>query len=212
MSQPTDSHAELLGSVVDSLAAVALRDRGPRGESRVLLPSRDAVLGCVEGIRRVFFPGYFGATDLHDKSVQYYIGATLDRLIHEMEEQIARAVAFTEGHNHATCLHCKEKSLHATSTFIARLPEVRRLISADVDAAFDGDPALPTKDEAIFSYPGVFALTEQRIAHELYLLEVPLIPRIITEHAHSLTGIDIHPGARIGERWVLVDLVASVDL
>jgi serine O-acetyltransferase len=84
---------------------------------------------------------------------------------------------------------------------VARLPEVRRLLDSDVEAAFEGDPALQIKDEAIFSYPGLFAVTEQRIAHELQVLGVPLIPRIITEHAHSVTGIDIHPGASIGERF-----------
>ena len=198
-----DAHQALLGPVVDSLVTAALRDRGPRPESRIVLPSRDAVLSCLDGIRQVFFPGYFGAADLHDKSVHYYVGATLDRVIHDLEEQIARAVAFTAGHEYASCRHCCQIAQAAANTFIARLPEVRRLIATDVDAAFDGDPALQIKDEAIFSYPGVFAVTEQRVAHELYLLDVPLIPRMITEHAHSLTGIDIHPGARIGERFFI---------
>jgi serine O-acetyltransferase len=90
-----------------------------------------------------------------------------------------------------------------TRALLARLPDVRRLVSSDVDAAYDGDPALKIKDEAIFSYPGVLAVTNQRIAHELYALGVPLIPRMITEHAHSVTGIDIHPGARIGERFFI---------
>jgi serine O-acetyltransferase len=198
-----DAHQELLGPVVESLVQAALKDRGPRPESRIVLPSRDVVLACLDGIRQIFFPGYFGAADLHDKSVHYYIGATLDRMIHDLEEQIARAVAFTAGHEYASCRHCCQIAQSASNTFIARLPEVRRLIATDVDAAFDGDPALQIKDEAIFSYPGVFAVTEQRIAHELYKLNVPLIPRMITEHAHSLTGIDIHPGARIGERFFI---------
>ncbi len=203
MSGQSSSHEALLGPVVESLVSAALADRGPRSDSRIVLPSRDAVLGCLDGIRQVFFPGYFGVADLHDKSVHYYVGATLDRVIHEMEEQIARAVAFTAGHNYAACQHCRDKAESATNTFVERLPEVRRLIATDVEAAFQGDPALQIKDEAIFSYPGVFAVTEQRIAHELYRLEVPLIPRIITEHAHSLTGIDIHPGARIGEHFFI---------
>ena len=151
----------------------------------------------------MFFPGYFGTADLHDKSVHYYVGATLDRVIHEMEEQIARAVAFVAGDNYANCPHCRDKAEAVTNAFVARLPEVRRLIATDVEAAFQGDPALQIKDEAIFSYPGVYAVTEQRIAHELYELGVPLIPRMITEHAHSLTGIDIHPGATIGERFFI---------
>ena len=193
----------MLGPVVDSLVQAALRDRGPRNGSRIVLPSRDAVLACLDGIRQVFFPGYFGAADLHDKSVHYYVGATLDRVIHELEEQIARAVAFAAGHDYAQCDHCRDAAGAATNRLVERLPEVRRLIATDVDAAFDGDPALQIKEEAIFSYPCVLAIMEQRIAHELYVLEVPLIPRMITEHAHSLTGIDIHPGARIGERFFI---------
>jgi serine O-acetyltransferase len=89
------------------------------------------------------------------------------------------------------------------AAFLGRLPEVRRLAASDVEAAYEGDPALRSRDEAIFAYPGVFAVTNQRIAHELHLLEVPLIPRIITEHAHTVTGIDIHPGAAIGERFFI---------
>ncbi len=87
--------------------------------------------------------------------------------------------------------------------FIGRLPEIRRVLETDVQAAYEGDPALSNPDEAIFCYPGLLAITSQRLAHELLKLKVPLIPRIITEHAHSLTGIDIHPGARIGERFFI---------
>jgi serine O-acetyltransferase len=167
----------------------------------MVLPSRDAVLACVEGIRQTFFPGYFGSTDLHDKSLHYYVGATLDRVFHEFQEQIARAVAFVDRHDATTCDHCQERADDATRALLLRLPELRRIIGTDVEAAYEGDPALKVKDEAIFSYPGVFAITEQRIAHELNKLDVPLIPRIISEHAHSVTGIDIHPGATIGERF-----------
>ena len=145
----------------------------------------------------------FGAADLHEKSLRYYLGATLDRVFHELQEQIARAIAFVERHDFTTCVHCQERSERATGALLLRLPELRRLVHSDVEAAFEGDPALKVKDEAIFSYPGVFAITEQRVAHELYALEVPLIPRIIAEHAHGATGIDIHPGASIGERFFI---------
>jgi serine O-acetyltransferase len=151
----------------------------------------------------VLFPGYFADTDLHERSLHYYVGASLDRVLHELEKQITRAVAFAERHDFATCDHCREKGERDTRALLGRLPEVQRLLWSDVQAAFEGDPALRIKEEAIFSYPGIFAVTEQRIAHELYALEVPLIPRIITEHAHSLTGIDIHPGATIGERFFI---------
>ncbi len=197
------AHEEILATVVDQLCAEAVAAAGPRWGGRLVLPSRDTVLECMEGIRQVFFPGYFGATDLHDKSLHYYVGATLDHLLHELEEQVTRAVAFAEGHDFATCDHCAQVARKATRTLLERLPEIRRLIASDVEAAFVGDPALRIRDEAIFSYPGLYAVTEQRIAHELYLRGVPLIPRIITEHAHGETGIDIHPGAAIGEAFFI---------
>jgi serine O-acetyltransferase len=190
-----------LAPVVDELCAAACA-LAPRrnGGGRIVLPSRDVILACVEDLRAVFFPGYFGATDLSDEHLHYYIGATLDRVLHLLEEQMRRGIAFAERHDYETCAHCTEAAAKATRGFLARLPDVRRMVSSDVDAAYEGDPALKIKDEAIFSYPGVFAVTNQRIAHELFVLGVPLIPRMITEHAHAATGIDIHPGARIGHK------------
>jgi serine O-acetyltransferase len=116
---------------------------------------------------------------------------------------VRRGIAFAERHDFETCAHCAARASEVVRAFLARLPAVRRLVASDVEAAYEGDPALKIKDEAIFSYPGVFAVTNQRVARELYALGVPLIPRMLTEHAHSLTGIDIHPGARIGERFFI---------
>ena len=197
------SHEAALTPVVDQLVRTALAAKGPRQDGRIVLPSRDAVVACVEGIRQVLFPGYFADADLHDQSLHYYVGATLDRVLHELEEQVTRAVAFAERHDFATCDHCRKAAEQATRELLRRLPEVQRKLGTDVDGAFEGDPALKIKEEAIFSYPGVFAVTEQRIAHELHVLGVPLIPRIITEHAHALTGVDIHPGAAIGEKFFI---------
>jgi serine O-acetyltransferase len=194
------AHEDVLARIVDQLCEVPIE--GERREGRLALPSREVVLAGVEGIRQALFPGYFGATDLHDKSLHYYVGATLDRVFHALGEQVARAVAFVDGHE-PSCNHCRERAEQATVTLLTRLPELRRLLHSDVEAAFEGDPALQVKEEAIFSYPGVYAITEQRIAHELYKVGVPLIPRIISEHAHGATGIDIHPGARIGERFFI---------
>jgi serine O-acetyltransferase len=205
VSDATKGAADVgLGPVVDALCRAASALGGGRnGSGRIVLPSRDVVLGCVEGLRAVFFPGYFGEADLSDEHLHYYVGATLDRVLHALDEQVRRGLAFAERHDYETCTHCAERSAEVMRAFLARLPEVRRLVASDVDAAYDGDPALKIKDEAIFSYPGVLAVTNQRIGRELYALGVPLIPRMITEHAHALTGIDIHPGARIGERFFI---------
>ncbi|MFO0580683.1 MAG: serine O-acetyltransferase EpsC [Anaeromyxobacter sp.] len=192
-----------LAPVVEALCREATRLSGFAADGRMALPSRDAVIGVVEDLRSVLFPGYFGTSDLHDESLHYFIGATLARALRALEAQIRRGVAFTERHDADTCGHCAEFAARTTRGFLARLPDVRRLAASDVEAAYEGDPALKTRDEAIFAYPGIFAVTNQRLAHELFAMEVPLIPRIITEHAHSITGIDVHPGARIGEKFFI---------
>jgi serine O-acetyltransferase len=190
-----------LAPVVDELCRSVTTTFAPDG--RVTLPSREAVLGVVEDLRAVLFPGYFGTSDLHDESLHYFVGATLARALRNLEEQICRGLAFTDRHELATCAHCCRTAAAVTKAFLAQLPEIRRLCASDVEAAYEGDPALKSRDEAIFAYPGIFAVTNQRIAHALHVQGVPLIPRIITEHAHTLTGIDIHPGARIGERFFI---------
>ena len=192
-----------LAPVVDQLCRDAtLKTAFPPG-GKVTLPSREAVIGFVEDLRAVLFPGYFGTSDLHDESLHYFVGATLARALRAIEEQVRRGVAFNDRHDMETCDHCADTARSVTRAFLGRVPEIRRLVDSDVEAAYEGDPALKTRDEAIFAYPGIFAITNQRIAHELHVLGVPLIPRIITEHAHTLTGIDVHPGARIGERFFI---------
>ena len=197
-----------LASIVDDLCREAVAGLGSRGvRGRLVLPSRDAVVESVEGLRSVFFPGYFGTPDVHDESLHYYVGATLERVLRVLEEQVRRGIAFSEAHEcpgcAEACAQCNEAASAVMRRFLARLPAVRRLVASDVEAAYEGDPALKSRDEAIFSYPGILAVTNQRIAHELHAIGVPLIPRMITEHAHSITGVDIHPGAAIGEKFFI---------
>ncbi len=191
-----------LKPVVDALCDDAREISGFPG-GRIVLPSRDAVIDIVEDLRSVVFPGYFGTSDLNDESLHYFVGATLARAMRSLEEQVRRGVAFGERHDYETCDHCADTAQQVTKSFLARVPAIRRLVRSDVEAAYEGDPALKSRDEAIFAYPGIFAVTNQRIAHELHVLGVPLIPRIITEHAHTITGIDIHPGAAIGEKFFI---------
>jgi serine O-acetyltransferase len=167
-------------------------------------PSRTVIYELVEDLRSVLFPGFFGPTELTGETLRYHVGATLDKVLHGLREQIKRglcAPCLEEGWT--ACDRCDDLAFDLAQAFIARLPEVRRILATDVRAAYEGDPALKNPDEAIFCYPGLMAITSQRLAHELLKLGVPLIPRIITEHAHSLTGIDIHPGARIGETFFI---------
>jgi serine O-acetyltransferase len=170
---------------------------------RMMLPSRNAVAALVEDLRSVLFPGYFGTSDINDESLHYFVGATLARAMRHLEDQVRRGIAFGARHDYEACDHCTAMAQQATKAFLGRIPEIRRLVRSDVEAAYEGDPALKSRDEAIFAYPGIFAVTNQRIAHELHVLGVPLIPRIITEQAHALTGVDIHPGAAIGEKFFI---------
>ena len=188
-----------LAPVVDALcgAATALAHH-PVSDGRLSLPSRDAVVSALESLRAVIFPGYFGDARLGHESLHFYVGSTLDRALQILEVQITRGLCFAREHDPATCKECEEHARAITRQFLGRLPHVQSLLLSDVQAAYAGDPALHTPAEAIFCYPGMQAITNARIAHELFLLEVPLIPRMITEQAHGLTGIDIHPGASIG--------------
>ncbi len=169
------------------------------------LPSRDEIVTMLGLLRAVIFPGYFGNRDVTEETLTFHIGAMLDRAATILSDEILRGLCFVCTREAACCTlnDCSEKARQHTAAFLRRLPELRRLLALDAVAAYEGDPAATSPAEAIFCYPCLQALTAHRIAHELYLLGVPLIPRIINEHAHSRTGIDIHPGATIGERFFI---------
>ena len=190
---PPDLHA-----VIEALAeaSTALTEM-PLGRRE--FPSRTAVADLVEELRALLFPGYFGASELTLETLRYHLGAHLDRVLHGLRDQIQRGLMASD----PACQDCGERALDLARAFLARLPEVRRLLATDVLAGFEGDPAATSPDEVLFCYPGLLAITNQRLAHELLKLGVPLLPRMITEHAHGLTGIDIHPGAQIGERFFI---------
>ncbi|HVW24874.1 MAG TPA: serine O-acetyltransferase EpsC [Polyangiaceae bacterium] len=192
--------ASPLADVVDALCT-ANEDllRGWRRErGRHLLPSRDAVAGVVEDLRAVLFPGHFGSSDLSASGLRYYVGARLEKARAALTEQVRRGLSFACEHGVEDCSVCAGRAFDVMEELVTRLPAVRALLESDVHAAYDGDPAAKFIDETLFCYPGVAAIIEHRIAHELYRLDVPLIPRIVSELSHSATGIDIHPGAEIG--------------
>jgi len=194
-----------LAPVVEALCAVTegMARAKMRGQCRRALPSPATLTEMVEDLRAVLFPGYFGISDLGQESMRFYVGATLDRVFGVLQEQIARGLCFACRDDPHSCPDVTQSALVITKEFVARLPTIRHLLATDVQAAFRGDPAAKTPEEAIFCYPGVLAITNYRLAHELHRLGVPLIPRIITEYAHRITGIDIHPGARIGQEFFI---------
>jgi serine O-acetyltransferase len=166
------------------------------------LPSRDALVRIAGGLRAALFPAHFGPGELGEEGVDFFVGHTLERTLRDLHEQIRRGLGFDCDRGLA-CVDCDERAAEATRAYAAQLPAIRAMLESDVRAAYDGDPAATNTDEVVFSYPGVTAITHHRLAHPLYLLAVPLIPRMLAEIAHADTGIDIHPGAEIGEGFFI---------
>lgn len=172
------------------------------------LPNYDTIIAATEDLKEILYPGYRRRDGLHMGNVTYHVGDLVDRLHDTLTLQIARALCHESGKNVVRNLeqrHDFEALGQAKAIeFLRQLPAIRRALALDVEAAYAGDPACKSLDEVIFCYPGLEAITVYRLAHALHLLEVPLIPRMMTEWAHGRTGIDIHPGARIG-RYFFID-------
>jgi serine O-acetyltransferase len=165
------------------------------------LPSREAVAAILTDLLDILYPGYWRRQNLHIGNVEYHVGDLIDHLHDALTQQVVRALR----HEHdqtpregRPAIDLEALAQQKTVELLKRLPDVRMVLEQDAQAAFEGDPAAKSHHEIIFCYPGLEAVSVYRIAHELLLLGVPLIPRMMTEHAHHRTGIDIHPGARIG--------------
>ena len=178
-------------SVVDTILEDYRNGRDIDRMEQFRQPDKDAIIDIIDKLRRIIFPGYF-----KEKSYRIYNAKhNLSMLIEDVMFNLNRQVGLVLGED--------RRSEEVCLAFFDTIPAVRALVQTDLQAAFDGDPAASGKEEIVFSYPGLFAITVYRLAHELYRLGVPLIPRIMTEHAHSVTGIDIHPGATIGEYFFI---------
>jgi serine O-acetyltransferase len=171
--------------------------------SPVSIPSQEKVIAIVEQAKRILFPGYFTRSKLHAANLEYYIGKQTTDLYDQLAEQIVMAIRHDCRRNELPCTNCETRSHRLALAFVQSLPRVAGLLATDVRAALEGDPATKSPDEVIFCYPGLLATIIFRLAHELYLLKVPIIPRIMTEYAHNQTGIDIHPGATIGQSFFI---------
>jgi len=167
------------------------------------IPSRDAVAHIIHKARHILFPGYFSQIALASSNLEYCLKEEMTALYKEISKQIVFAAQHDCLRYDQPCAACEESSRTKALEFIQALPTLREILATDTRAAMDGDPAAKSFDEVITSYPGLFAITVQRIAHELYKMKVPGLPRAMTEYAHSFTGIDIHPGARIGEYFFI---------
>ena len=168
------------------------------------LPSIEKLNKFVGIVREILFPGYFGNTSLRSNTIKHYVGVYVDELFELLSEQILAGLCFTCANPEQVDMQERSKFAQGlASEFISFLPEIRRLLVTDVEAAYLGDPAANSQSEVIYCYPTIRAIINHRVAHQLLKLGVPLIPRIISEMGHSETGIDIHPGAQIGEAFTI---------
>jgi len=188
--------AQLRELRVQSLETRHRRDKPPK------LPSRKELHQILDGLGAVLFPNRLGLPDLNDEGIDYFVGHTLESLLRELYKQIRRELQFISG-KEGIDKEAHEQAISITREFAARLPHVRTLIDSDIQAAYEGDPAARSPDEVLVCYPGITAIIHHRLAHILYRLGAPLVARVISELAHSATGIDIHPGAQIGESFFI---------
>jgi len=162
-----------------------------------------SVQEMIDKFREILFPGYFSREKLDGANLKYSIGQTISQLHDILAEQITHVLRHDCLRYGQACVECENKGYQTALKVIEEIPALRRGLAQDVMAAYEGDPAAKSHDEVIFSYPGLYAITVYRIANILHRLEIPQLPRIMSEHAHSITGIDIHPGATIGTRFVI---------
>jgi serine O-acetyltransferase len=194
---------EEIPAIVEALAATCNSKECFDHVNAEPIPSHEAVLAILRRIVGILFPGYFGTARLDTVNVGYFLGQETTLLFKELSEQITLAIRHDCLRHDLPCTHCAERGEEAAVAFLKALADLRRTLAEDIRAAHEGDPAARDFDEIIFSYPGFSAVTVYRIAHRLWELDVPLIPRIMAEAAHGQTGIDIHPGARIGGRFFI---------
>ncbi|MGA2840290.1 MAG: serine O-acetyltransferase [Steroidobacteraceae bacterium] len=198
---PISSLDALAGELLDSY----LSDERARRISHRYLPSREAIVAILEGVLDLMYPGYFGRRDLSQENLRAYIAQSVAVLAPKIEREMEHCLCYGR-EREATVPdlgECAPRAHELTQIFLGRLPEIRRLLLTDLQAAFDGDPAATNLDEVVLAYPGLLAVSVYRIAHALYDLGVPMMARIMTEWAHSKTGCDIHPGAKIGSAFFI---------
>ncbi|HZZ41392.1 MAG TPA: serine O-acetyltransferase EpsC [Tepidisphaeraceae bacterium] len=196
-----------LPQIVESLSASILSEPRMQHLDRVFLPNRDLIISAIKQLRQLLYPGYFGNQNLTKDNLPYRLGELVLELTETLHDQVRGCLRYREqlpdSSANPKTKECDQHACEIVAQFFARIPAIREILATDVQAAFDSDPAARSTDETIFCYPGLLAISIQRLAHEFHKLDVPLLPRIMTEYAHSLTGIDIHPGAQLGRSFFI---------
>jgi len=190
---------DIISRIVDTYDTVSrINHLGRRA-----LPSRNVIADILDGLKEILYPGYFGRRNFTRENISYHIGDRVWQVQRLLAEQMYLSMVVRCRHTPDECDTCRQVAVDLSVTFLRCVPRLRACLEGDVQALYDGDPASKCLEEIIFSYPGLEAVTTYRIAHELWKMDIPLLPRIMTEMAHSATGIDIHPGARIGQRFFI---------
>lgn len=195
-----------LPDLVDRIVASYRSDERTQRVDRRFLPSRERIVELTELLLELVYPGFFGRQDLDAHNVGFHVGELLPKIGRILYEQVFRCLCYQEeyeGKGGADQKPCDKKARRLTMEFLEKVPAIRELLAGDVQAAYDGDPAASNTDEVILAYPGVLAVTVHRLAHELHAMEIPLMPRIMSEWAHTVTGVDLHPGAKIGQGFFI---------
>jgi len=199
----TAKHRLQLPSIIARLVSSSRRPELFAHADAELIPSAEKIVEVIQRARRLLFPGYFDGQVLDANGLEYAIGMEVTQLFDNLSQLIALSIRHDCQRYQMVCTHCQERGQQEAVVFLKALPELREVLTTDIQAAYDGDPAARTIDEVVISYPGALAVTVHRIAHQLWRQEVPLVPRMMSEYAHSTTGIDIHPAASIGPSFFI---------
>jgi serine O-acetyltransferase len=192
-----------IGLISKQLAGLCRKSEFFRCAGKYAVPSDESVREILSIFQEILFIGYFGKQNVPGWELESHLHVLMSNLYDVLASQISKSLRHECEGVHRVCDNCQARGESHTLALIRKTPKVRRMLEGDVQAAFDGDPAAKNFDEVIFSYPCIKAIMVHRIAHELYLQGVPLLPRIMSEYAHTLTGIDIHPGAKIGKHFFI---------
>jgi serine O-acetyltransferase len=192
-----------LKAVVSEMVRSCADEQAVDHVGAALIPSKDEIIRILGILQDILFPGFFGRQELTHSTLEFHLGNEITILFEVLSSQIARSLRHECRRLDTLCVRCIQTGRDEAILFMEMLPQLRHRLSNDVTAHYDGDPAAKSLDEIVFCYPGLYAIFVYRVAHELFARGIPLMPRIMSEHAHSVTGIDIHPGADIGSDFFI---------
>lgn len=192
-----------IDGIVNDILADYSEDKATDRLDKYDLPDKDTVIDIVDKLIKIVFPGYFKDKVYRVLNSRSYLTTLIEDVAYNLNKQITIALRFNDKYSGYAEEELSDEAQNIAMEFLKKIVRVREFAQTDLQATYDGDPAATSKEEIVFSYPGLYAITVNRLAHELWLLKVPVIPRIMTEYAHSKTGIDIHPGATIGKYFFI---------